>query len=60
MSVFRGHTVETYYVQMSLSPDDSFLLSGSSDANAYIWEVDDPAKNPVVLKGMQKIKLSLL
>jgi WD40 repeat protein len=37
---FRGHKNATFYVKTSLSPDDRFLLGGSSDYNAYIWRVD--------------------
>ena len=48
--------METYYVQMSLSPDDRFLLSGSSDANAYIWQVDDPSADPVTLRGIYMLR----
>ena len=33
------------------SPNDMYLLSGSSDNNAYIWRVADPTALPVVLKG---------
>lgn len=33
------------------SPDDKLILSGSSDHNAYLWEVDAPTRPPRVLEG---------
>lgn len=38
-SVFGGHQNSSFYVKSSISPDDQFLISGSSDQNAYIWKV---------------------
>ena len=35
----RWEYVSSFYVKSCLSPDDKFLLSGSSDGNAFIWEV---------------------
>ena len=34
-----------------LSPDDKYLLSGSSDGNACIWRVDTPGSAAHVLRG---------
>lgn len=39
VAVFSGHQNSTFYVKSSLSPDDQFLVSGSSDEAAYIWKV---------------------
>jgi WD40 repeat protein len=39
VAVFNGHQNSTFYVKSSLSPDDQFLISGSSDEAAYIWKV---------------------
>lgn len=36
---YVGHENSTFYVKSSLSADGSYLLSGSSDHNAYIWNV---------------------
>ena len=36
---WRGHKNSTFYVKTALSPNDQFLLSGSSDDKAYIWDV---------------------
>ncbi|RXH69504.1 hypothetical protein DVH24_037288 [Malus domestica] len=34
-----------------ISPDAAHIVSGSSDGNAYIWQVNKPQEDPVVLKG---------
>ncbi|XP_066451138.1 denticleless protein homolog [Eleutherodactylus coqui] len=51
VSVFGGHHNSTFYIKSSLSPDGQFLLSGSSDHSAYIWQVSDPHAAPVMLQG---------
>lgn len=51
IATFTGHQNSTFYVKASLSPDDQFLVSGSTDNNAYIWKVSDPLHPPTVLQG---------
>ncbi|KAM5144032.1 denticleless protein homolog isoform 2-T3 [Callospermophilus lateralis] len=51
VAVFNGHQNSTFYVKSSLSPDDQFLVSGSSDEAAYIWKVSTPWHPPTVLLG---------
>ncbi|XP_072265937.1 denticleless protein homolog [Pyxicephalus adspersus] len=51
VSVFSGHLNSTFYIKSSLSPDGQFLLSGSSDHNAYIWQVANPLAPPMMLQG---------
>ncbi|XP_053314665.1 denticleless protein homolog [Spea bombifrons] len=51
VSVFSGHQNSTFYIKSSVSPDGQFLLSGSSDSSAYIWQVSDPQAPPVTLTG---------
>ena len=51
LGTFSGHLNSTFYVKSALSPNDMYLLSGSSDNNAYIWKVSDPTAPPIVLKG---------
>ncbi|XP_069810339.1 denticleless protein homolog [Dendropsophus ebraccatus] len=51
VSVFSGHHNSTFYIKSSLSPDGQFLLSGSSDHNAYIWQVSKPYAAPIMLQG---------
>jgi len=48
---WSGHKNTTFYVKTALSPDDQFLLSGSSNDSAYIWQVNKPSASPIVLKG---------
>ena len=48
---FRGHLNNTFYVRACLSPDDQYLMSGSSDNNALVWRVDRPWASPMALKG---------
>lgn len=31
--------MSSFYVKAAFSPDGSHVLSGSSDRNAYIWQV---------------------
>ncbi|GBP48809.1 Protein lethal(2)denticleless [Eumeta japonica] len=39
---YVGHENSTFYIKSSLSPDCRYLVSGSSDKNAYIWNVKCP------------------
>ncbi|XP_064622324.1 denticleless protein homolog A-like [Lineus longissimus] len=48
---YKGHQNSTFYVKAALSPEDKFLISGSSDYHAYIWDVNEPQASPVLLKG---------
>ncbi|VVD03299.1 unnamed protein product [Leptidea sinapis] len=36
---YVGHENSTFYIKTCLSPDSMYLVSGSSDKNAYIWNV---------------------
>ncbi|XP_020247767.1 denticleless protein homolog A-like [Asparagus officinalis] len=38
-------------LQLAISPDGVHILGGSSDGNAYIWQVRRPESNPIMLKG---------
>ncbi|XP_054418791.1 denticleless protein homolog isoform X2 [Pteronotus mesoamericanus] len=51
VATFNGHQNSTFYIKSSLSPDDQFLVSGSSDEAAYIWKVSTPWHPPTVLLG---------
>lgn len=44
---YTGLKNTTFYIKSVLSPDDKYILSGSSDNNAYIWNVNN--SNPVVI-----------
>ncbi|KAM3852237.1 denticleless protein homolog [Vipera latastei] len=51
VSVFTGHQNSSFYVKSSISPDNQFLISGSSDQCAYIWKVSEPQLPPMVFHG---------
>uniref|UniRef100_UPI00358DF69F denticleless protein homolog n=1 Tax=Myxine glutinosa TaxID=7769 RepID=UPI00358DF69F len=51
VSTFQGHRNASFYVKASLSPDDQYLLSGSSDSKAYIWKVHASRQPAVVMCG---------
>uniref|UniRef100_A0A8C1R7D4 Denticleless E3 ubiquitin protein ligase homolog (Drosophila) n=1 Tax=Cyprinus carpio TaxID=7962 RepID=A0A8C1R7D4_CYPCA len=51
VAVFSGHSNSSFYVKSSVSPDDQFLASGSSDHHAYIWKISDPKQAPMMLQG---------
>jgi denticleless len=35
---FVGSETRSFFARIALSPDDCFLVSGSSDSNAYVWD----------------------
>lgn len=41
LMVYSGPSfhIKSFYVKSCLSPDENYLLSGSSDDNAYIWNI---------------------
>ncbi|ORX64749.1 WD40 repeat-like protein [Anaeromyces robustus] len=41
----------TFYIKTSISPDNRFIASGSSDNHVYIWDITAPHRAPVKLKG---------
>ena len=51
VNIFQGHVNSTFYIKAALSPDDKYLLSGSSDGNVYIWRVDRLRPAARVLQG---------
>ena len=51
LCIFYGHLNSTFYVKAALSPDDQYLISGSSDSNAYIWRVTDDTAAPILMTG---------
>ncbi|XP_042326482.1 denticleless protein homolog [Sceloporus undulatus] len=51
VSVFSGHQNSSFYVKSSISPDDQFLLSGSSNTHPCIWKVSEPHLPPIMLHG---------
>ncbi|XP_036406125.1 denticleless protein homolog [Megalops cyprinoides] len=59
VAVFNGHQNSSFYVKSSVSPDDQFLASGSSDHQAYIWKISDPKCAPMMLQGHSQEVTSL-
>ncbi|KAM4601300.1 denticleless protein homolog [Polymixia lowei] len=51
VAVFSGHLNSSFYVKSTISPDDQFLASGSSDHHAYIWKLSEPKRPPMMLQG---------
>ncbi|XP_028997502.1 denticleless protein homolog [Betta splendens] len=51
VAVFSGHQNSSFYIKSSISPDDQFLASGSSDNHTYIWKISDPQHPPMILQG---------
>ncbi|XP_030201817.1 denticleless protein homolog [Gadus morhua] len=51
VAVFSGHLNSSFYVKSTISPDDQFLASGSSDHQTYIWKLSDPKRPPMLLQG---------
>ncbi|KAM7509171.1 hypothetical protein LguiA_019624 [Lonicera macranthoides] len=48
---FCGCRIESFFVKAALSPDAAHILSGSSDGNAYLWQVNKPQSDPTILKS---------
>ncbi|XP_062324303.1 denticleless protein homolog [Osmerus eperlanus] len=51
VALFTGHRNSSFYVKSSVSPDDQFLASGSSDHHTYIWKISDPKQATMMLQG---------
>ncbi len=43
--------MSSFYIKMSLSPDDAYLVCGSADSRAFIYTVGERQQNPLVLSG---------
>ncbi|BHF72362.1 hypothetical protein SprV_0401542600 [Sparganum proliferum] len=51
MFVYAGHLTNSFYIKMTLSPDDRYLACGSGDHRAYIYLVGERCQNPLILSG---------
>ncbi|XP_037100704.1 denticleless protein homolog [Syngnathus acus] len=50
-AVFSGHQNSSFYIKSTISPNNQFLASGSSDNHTYIWKISDPTQPPITLLG---------
>ena len=41
-AAFTGQATSSFFIKACFSPDGTHILSGSSDKNAYIWQVGSP------------------
>lgn len=59
MLLYNGHVTGSFYIKMSLSPEDSYLATGSADSKAYIYAVGERTQHPCVLAGLQVGEVSV-
>ncbi|GBC05532.1 hypothetical protein RclHR1_06280005 [Rhizophagus clarus] len=55
----QPYRCSSFYIRLACSPDGRYIASGSSDKSIYIWEVDFPGAEPVVLKAHENEVTSL-
>ncbi|XP_051122888.1 uncharacterized protein LOC127245846 [Andrographis paniculata] len=49
--IFSGGRRDSFFVKAAISPDAANILSGSSDGNAYMWQVSKPHADPIILES---------
>lgn len=53
------YTANTFFVKLDLSPDDQFILSGSSRGPVFVWEIERPNDGAVQFKGHKREATSI-
>ncbi|KAK6928381.1 WD40 repeat [Dillenia turbinata] len=48
---FSGCQINSFFVKSAISPDATLILSGSSDGDAYLWQVNKPELDPIRLNS---------
>ncbi|VDP90228.1 unnamed protein product [Echinostoma caproni] len=48
---YTGHQTDSFYIKLDVSPDDRYIICGSSDRRAHIYAVGQRRQCPVVLSG---------
>ncbi|XP_022328805.2 denticleless protein homolog [Crassostrea virginica] len=48
---YKGHESGSFFIKSCVSPDNNYLLTGSTDEMAYIYKIGCPKQSPIVLKG---------
>eukprot|EP00871_Galdieria_phlegrea_P000090 jgi/Galph1/1081/GphlegSOOS_G5897.1 len=43
-SILAGHRASSFYIKACFSPDSRFIMSGSADSSAYIWDISSETK----------------
>ena len=51
VAAFWGHSAGSFYLKAAFSPDGRFIVSGSTDAKAYMWEVERSGAPVACLRG---------
>ncbi|VDM33235.1 unnamed protein product [Hydatigera taeniaeformis] len=49
--LYTGHLAGSFYIKLSLSPDNAYLACGSADSRAYIYRVGARTQLPFILSG---------
>lgn len=49
------YRVSSFYIRSSVSPDDLFLSSGSSDHHAYLWKLDNRYPKDRIREGHKSV-----
>ncbi|THD22241.1 Denticleless protein [Fasciola hepatica] len=48
---YTGHQTDSFYIKLDVSPDDRYVICGSSDRRAHIYAIGQRRQCPIVLSG---------